>query len=191
MAAESTMLSLGTTAPDFDLLSPVWGNTVALSSFTEKALVVMFIAVHCPYVQHVRDGLVSLAQDYTDRDVAFVAISSNDAAAYPGDAPEAMAAAAAEFGYPFTYLFDETQEVAKAYTAACTPDFFLFGADRGLVYRGRMDSSRPSSGVPVTGEDLRVAIDAVLADEDQPEPQYPSMGCSIKWKQGNAPAYQS
>jgi len=189
MAAESTMLSLGTSAPDFALTNTVTGDTVRLSDFDEKsALLVMFICNHCPYVQHVRSGLVALGNDYAAADIGIIAISSNDSDAYADDGPEAMKAEAVEFGYAFPYLFDETQEVARAYTAACTPDFFLFGPSRDLVYRGRMDASRPGSDLPVTGEELRAAIDAVLAGEAVASDQMPSIGCSIKWRPGNEPS---
>jgi hypothetical protein len=141
-----------------------------------------------PYVRHVRKGLAELGREYRDRDVGIVAISANDPAAYPEDAPESLAEEAREAGYTFPYLFDETQEVAKAYTAACTPDFFLFNADRRLTYRGQFDSSRPRNDVPVTGRDLRAAIDATLADRAVPQDQRPSVGCTIKWRPGNEPS---
>lgn len=184
------MLPLGTVAPDFSLPDTVSGKTVSRADFTgAKALLVMFLCNHCPYVKHVRSELARLARDYRPRGVAIVGISSNDAAKYPADAPDLMAAEAKEAGYIFPYLFDETQAVAKAYRAACTPDFFLFGPDQKLVYRGQLDGSRPNSGVPVTGADLRAALDAVLAGNPQAETQRPSMGCNIKWKPGNAPDY--
>ncbi len=185
MAVESTMLPLGTPAPDFTLTDTVSGATVGLAELTGKALVVMFICNHCPYVKHVRQGLVEFGNDYADEDVSIVGIGSNDAVTYPDDAPEQLGAVARKYGYAFPVLFDETQEVAKAYTAACTPDFFVFGPDRALAYRGRFDESRPNSGIPVTGEDLRAAVDAVLAGTAAPVEQYPSIGCSIKWKPGN------
>jgi peroxiredoxin len=182
------MLALGTQAPDFVLPDVTTGRTVRRSDFDHrKALLVMFICRHCPYVRHVRAGLAELGRDYGDGDVGIVAISSNDPAAYPQDAPESLAAEAREAGYGFPYLFDETQDVAKAYSAACTPDFFLFAADRALAYRGQFDSSRPGNDVPVTGEDLRAAIDAVLTDRPVPEDQRPSVGCTIKWRPGNEP----
>ena len=189
MAAEkSTMLALGTHAPDFELSDTVSGNPVRLADLADrKALVVVFLCNHCPYVVHIQQGLVDFSSDYSGSDVAIVAISANDAETYPDDAPERLGAVARERGYSFPVLYDQTQEVAKAYTAACTPDFFLFGQDRTLVYRGRFDSSRPSSAVPVTGEDLRAALDAVLGDLPVPGGQYPSMGCSIKWRPGNEP----
>jgi peroxiredoxin len=189
MAVESTMLPLGTPAPDFDLVDTVSGDRRTLEGFAgEKALAVIFMCNHCPYVKHVQQGLVEFGNDYADRDVAIVAISSNDPAAYPDDAPDRLGAVARDLGYRFPVLFDDTQDVAKAYTAACTPDFFLFGPERTLVYRGRFDASRPGSGEPVTGADLRAAVDAVLDDRPVSDAQYPSMGCSIKWKPGNAPA---
>ena len=187
MALESTMLALGTPAPDFDLPDAVGGGRVKLNELNSKALVVMFICNHCPYVKHVQAGLASFGKDYADADVDIIAISSNDVAQYPDDSPEQIAIISREVGYTFPVLFDESQDVAKAYTAACTPDFFLFGSDRKLVYRGRFDESRPNSGVPVTGSDLRAALDAVLADTALPADQFPSMGCGIKWTPGKEP----
>jgi peroxiredoxin len=187
MAVESTMLPLGTQAPDFRLTDTVSGRVVGLDELTGSALVVMFICNHCPYVKHVQQGLVEFGKDYADKDVSIVGIGSNDAVNYPDDSPENLGAVARQYGYTFPVLFDETQEVAKAYTAACTPDFFVFGPDRKLFYRGRFDESRPNSGIPVTGVDLRAAVDAVLAGAGAPAGQYPSMGCSIKWKPGNEP----
>jgi peroxiredoxin len=190
MAVQSQMMSLGTKAPDFDLTDAVSGRTVAIGDFAGKSgLLVMFICNHCPYVQHVRDELARLGRDYQDSDLAIVAISSNDIAAYPSDSPEAMKTEAETYGYVFPYLFDESQSVAASYAAMCTPDFFLFDDDRSLVYRGRLDGSRPGTDVPVTGEDLRAAVEATLASEPASDEQHPSMGCSIKWKPGNAPAY--
>ncbi len=190
MAATSTMLELGTEAPDFALPDVTTGWTVRRSDFDgRKGLLVMFICRHCPYVAHVRDGLARLGRDYAGKDIAIVAIGANDPATYPEDAPESLAEEARTAGYPFPYLFDETQEVARAYTAACTPDFFLFDRDRRLVYRGQFDASRPGSGVPVTGEDLRAAIDSLLSDRPVTEDQRPSVGCSIKWRPGNEPSY--
>jgi peroxiredoxin len=184
LAGTSTMIDLGTVAPDFALPDVTTGRTVRrLDLDDRKALLVMFICRHCPYVRHVRQGLASLGRDYLDRDVGIVAISANDPETYPEDAPASLAEEAREAGYTFPYLFDETQEVARAYSAACTPDFFLFEADRRLAYRGQFDSSRPGSGVPVTGEDLRQALDAVLADRPVSEDQRPSVGCTIKWRE--------
>ena len=190
MAVPSTMLALGTKAPGFELPDVTTGRTVSLSDFEDdKALLVMFICRHCPYVRHVREELARLGRDFAGSDLGIVAISSNDVEEYPEDRPESLAEEAREAGYVFPYLFDESQEVARAYTAACTPDFFLFGADRALVYRGQLDDSRPSNGLPVTGADLRAAIAAVRADEPVSEEQRASVGCSIKWRAGNEPAY--
>ena len=190
MAVPSTMLALGTKAPAFELPDVTSGRTVSLSDFEAKrALLVMFICRHCPYVGHVRGELARLGREFADSELAIVAISANDPDEYPEDAPESLAAEAREAGYAFPYLFDETQEVAKAYTAACTPDFFLFDADRALVYRGQLDDSRPSNGLPVTGEDVRAAIDAVLSGGPVPQEQRASIGCGIKWRAGNEPAY--
>jgi peroxiredoxin len=184
------MLALGTEAPDFSLADTVSGDTVSLSDYSEKkGLLVMFICNHCPYVKHVRTELARIGRDYANSDLGIVAICANDPDVSPGDSPELMREEAENYGYVFPYLFDESQEVAAAYTAMCTPDFFLFDSDRRLVYRGRMDESRPDSGIPVTGKELRAAMDAVLADEEVPDEQYPSMGCSIKWSEGNQPAY--
>lgn len=186
----STMLPLGTTAPDFGLPDTVGGRTVRLADFAGKpALLVAFLCNHCPYVKHVRAGLAALGRDYLPKGVAIVAISSNDATHYPADAPDLMKAEARDAGYPFPYLYDETQSVARAYRAACTPDFFLFDASMRLVYRGQMDGSRPGNGLPVTGADLRAALDAVLAGRSPAAEQRPSMGCNIKWKPGQEPDY--
>ncbi|MDP8957744.1 MAG: thioredoxin family protein [Actinomycetota bacterium] len=188
MAAISTILPLGTTAPSFDLPDTVTGSRVSIDHFADKkALLVMFICNNCPYVQHIRQGLVELGEDYADSELGIVAISANDPAAYPSDGPEEMAREAREFGYRFPYLYDEDQEVAKAYTAMCTPDFFLFGPERTLVYRGRFDQARPNMPEKVTGADLRAAVEAVLDDQPVSGQQFPSMGCSIKWKPGNEP----
>lgn len=185
----STMLPLGTAAPDFSLMN-VDGQTVSLSDFDDApALLVIFMCNHCPFVIHVADQLAQLTQEYMQKGVAVVGISSNDVANYPADSPEQMVAEAEQRGYAFPYLYDETQDVAKAYRAACTPDFYVFDADKKLVYRGQMDSSRPDSGIPVTGEDLRAALDAVLAGNAPPEDQTPSLGCNIKWKPGGEPDY--
>jgi peroxiredoxin len=173
----------GTSAPDFSLPDVVTGNSVTLADFAGKpALLVMFICAHCPYVVHVREELVRLANEFQPQDAAFVAISANDAVKYPADGPEGLRAMAVECKFPFPMLYDESQEVAQAYTAACTPDFFLFDADRKLAYRGRLDDSTPGNGKPVTGADLRPALEAVLAGQPAPQPQMPSLGCSIKWK---------
>lgn len=186
----STMLPLGTPAPDFSLPDVVSGQNVSLSDFDDKkAFLIMFICRHCPYVQHVKKELAKIGSDYSQKDLAIVAVSSNDISVYPEDAPKSLAEMAKEEGFNFSYLFDETQEVAKAYTAACTPDLFLFDKDRKLVYRGQLDDSRPGNNIPVTGKDLRSAIDAVLNDKPIDPNQKPSMGCSIKWKKGNEPSY--
>lgn len=183
------MLALGTQAPAF-ALPDTSGNTVSLSDFTSApALVVAFICNHCPYVKHVRAGLAEFGRDMQSKGVQIVAIASNDAANYPDDSPARMAQEVKSTGYTFPYLYDETQEVAKAYRAACTPDFFLFDKDRKLVYRGQLDDSRPGSDLPVTGKDLRDAVDAVLTGQPVPADQKPSVGCNIKWKSGNEPDY--
>jgi len=180
---ESTMLELGTLAPKFALTDVVGGTMVRRNDFTGKqGLLVMFLCPHCPYVKHIERALGVLSADYADKPVDIVAISSNDAVAYPEDGPAGMKQQAETMGFRFPYLFDETQEVARAYQAACTPDFFLFAADFKLVYRGQFDDSRPNSGVPVTGRDLRAAMDAVLADEPVSTDQRASIGCNIKWK---------
>ncbi|MDJ0761028.1 MAG: thioredoxin family protein [Woeseiaceae bacterium] len=184
-AVESQMLELGTSAPAFSLPDPD-GNVHALPD-DGNPLLVMFICNHCPFVVHVREALAALATDYPN--VNIVAINSNDAEAYPADAPDKMKLEAVTQGYTFPYLFDEDQSVAKAYRAACTPDFFLFDGDLKLVYRGQLDDSRPSNGKPVTGKDLRAAMDAVLAARPVSTEQAPSIGCNIKWKPGNAPDY--
>jgi peroxiredoxin len=185
----STMLPLGTPAPDFKLMN-VDGREVALADFAGKpALLVMFMCNHCPFVIHVAEELARLSSEYMARGAAVVGINSNDTAAHPADSPERMVAEAEERGYHFPYLFDETQEVAHEYRAACTPDFFLFDKDRKLVYRGQLDDSRPGNGVPVTGKDLRGALDAVLAGATPVSEQRASLGCNIKWKVGNEPDY--
>jgi peroxiredoxin len=185
----STMKKLGTPAPDFRLLN-VDGRMVGLHDFDEKpALLVIFMCNHCPFVKHVADGLTQLAMDYMPRGVAIIGINSNDTATHPNDSPEQMVHEAEQRGYPFPYLYDETQEVAKAFGAACTPDFFLYDKARKLVYRGQLDGSRPGNNVPVTGADLRAALDAVLAGKALPEKQTPSIGCNIKWRSGNEPQY--
>jgi peroxiredoxin len=180
------MIPLGTSAPEFDLPG-LDGATVRTSDFAGKPLLVMFICNHCPYVVHVNEGLVAYADEYLEKGLAIVAINSNDVEHYPEDRPEKMREYAARLGYSFPYLYDETQEIARAYHAACTPDFFLFDADHRLVYRGQLDGSRPQSGIPVTGADLRAATDALLAGQPLPEDQRPSIGCNIKWKAGHEP----
>jgi peroxiredoxin len=186
----STMLPLGTQAPDFELPDVRYGETISLSSFTgDKALLVMFICQHCPFVKHVQQELAQLGKDYVSQGLAIVAISANDAKNYPDDSPESLKKMAVELGFNFPLCYDESQETAKAYTAACTPDFFLFDRDLKLVYRGQLDDSRPSNGKPVTGEDLRAAVEAVLAEQPLKGEQKPSVGCNIKWKPGNEPNY--
>jgi peroxiredoxin len=188
-ATSSTMLPLGTAAPDFALPEVATGATVSLADFAGKdALLVIFLCAHCPYVIHVAPELARLGRDYAGRSVGIVAITANDIADYPQDAPEPTAAFARAHGITFPILFDETQETAKAYTAACTPDFFLFDRDRRLVYRGQLDRTRPRIGTP-DGADLRAALDALLAGEPVNPEQAPSIGCNIKWKPGNEPRY--
>lgn len=183
------MLPLGTPAPDFSL-SDTDGNTVSLADFKDaKALLVIFMCNHCPYVKHVAPELQKLAAEYEAKGVAVVGISSNDADNYPEDSPAKMAEEKASRGYTFPYLYDADQSVAKAYHAACTPDFYVFDAGQRLVYRGQMDGSRPNSDRPVTGADLRTALDSVLSTGKAPEAQTPSIGCNIKWKAGNEPEY--
>ncbi len=178
----STMVPLGTPAPPFRLPDPS-GRVWSIEEFRDApALLVAFICNHCPYVQHIRDGLAAFGRDYSARGLGIVAINSNDVAAYPDDRPEKMAEEARRVGYGFPYLFDETQEVARAYDAACTPDFFLYDRERKLAYRGQFDDSRPGNAKPVTGSDLRAACDAVLAGRPIPADQVPSIGCNIKWK---------
>jgi thiol-disulfide isomerase/thioredoxin len=186
----STMLSLGTQAPDFHLPDVVSGQTISLSTFADKkALLVMFICRHCPFVKHIKEELAQLGKDYINKGLGIVAISTNDAKNYPDDAPELLKAMAIELDFKFPFCYDESQETAKAYTAACTPDFFLFNGKQQLVYRGQLDESRPSNGKPVTGADLRAALDAVLTDKPVAGEQKPSIGCNIKWKPGNEPTY--
>jgi peroxiredoxin len=185
----STMLDLGTPAPDF-ALRDTDGNVVRRDDFRgAQGLLVMFICNHCPYVKHINPALVQLARDYMPRGLAILAISSNDAAKYPDDGPAQMAQVKRDLGYPFPYLYDESQSVAKAYRAACTPDFFLFDAQMCLVYRGQFDGSRPGNGKPVTAGDIRAAIDALLGARAIAEEQIPSVGCNIKWRPGNEPDY--
>jgi len=168
----------------------VSGETVSLDMFDgEAGLLVMFLCPHCPYVKHIMDGLAALARDYAESDLGIVAISSNDVGQYPEDGPDGLRQMARQLGFDFPYCYDESQAAAKAYTAACTPDFFLFDSEQLLVYRGQFDDSRPGNGLPVTGADLRAAIDAVLAEDKVNPVQKPSIGCNIKWKPGNAPAY--
>ncbi|MCC9607657.1 thioredoxin family protein [Blastopirellula sp. JC732] len=185
----STMLPLGTQAPDFSLIN-VDGKTVSLADFAgAPALVVIFMCNHCPFVKHLADDLAAFGQEYQAKGAAVVAISPNDVSNYPADSPEKMVAEAEERGYTFPYLYDETQAVAKAYKAACTPDFYVFDKDQKLAYRGQFDPSRPGNEVPVTGEDLRKAVDVVLAGDTPSDDQAPSIGCNIKWIPGAEPDY--
>ena len=185
----STMLPLGTAAPDFRL-PDTNGKTVSLADFKNKpALLVIFMCNHCPYVKHIRAGLAQLARDYLPRGAAIVGINANDVANHPDDSPAKMAQEVKSIGYIFPYLYDESQAVAKAYRAACTPDIYLFDKNRKLVYRGQFDDSRPGNGIPITGKDLRAALDAVLAGKPVPADQKASIGCNIKWKSGNEPDY--
>jgi len=186
----STMLPLGNKAPAFQLPDVVSGETISLETFAGKqGLVVVFLCRHCPFVKHIQGELAKLGRDYQDADLGIVAISANDVANYPDDAPDQLKEMAKELNLTFPLCYDESQETAKAYTAACTPDFFVFDRDRQLVYRGQFDDSRPGNDKPVTGKDLRSAIDAVLAQSPVSEEQKPSIGCNIKWKPGNEPAY--
>ncbi len=192
MAVTSSMLPLGTKAPDFALADVRTGSTVSLDDFADRStLLVFFTCRHCPYVKHVADELVRLGKDYEGSDVGIVAIAANDPELSPDDSPESLAEDADLRGYVFPVLFDASQQVAAAYTAACTPDFFLFDADRTLRYRGRLDESRPNTDTPVTGEDLRAAIEAVRTGAEVTDTQYPSMGCSIKWRADQIPAHLS
>ena len=188
-ATESTMLELGTVAPDFELPTPT-GDIVRLADFSgSPGLVVAFICNHCPFVKLIREDLAEFAREYSARGIEMVAINSNDFANYEGDTPKKMQDEINEFGYTFPYLVDESQEIAKAYRAACTPDFYLFDAEQKLVYRGRFDGATPGNGVDVTGEELRAAADALLGGSNPSDDQIPSIGCNIKWKAGNEPDY--
>ncbi len=187
---ESTMLDLGTRAPDFSLPEPLNGGTVSLAEVSGgRALVIAFICNHCPYVIHIRAAFAALAREYQEKGVKFVAINSNDVENYADDSPDKMIEEVRRVGYTFPYLYDPDQSAAKAYQAACTPDFYLFDDHQRLVYRGQFDASRPKNTIPVTGEDLRGALDTVLAGGRPDTTQTPSMGCNIKWKAGNEPAY--
>ena len=186
----STMLPLGTTAPDFALPDTVSGKTVSLADFKDApALLVMFLCNHCPYVKHIQSGLTKMAKDFQARGVGVAGISANDAENYPDDSPENMAVEARTAGYTFPYLYDESQAVARAYRAACTPDFFLFDRTHRLVYRGQMDGARRRNDVPVTGQDLRAAVDAALSGKPVSPEQTASLGCNIKWQPGREPDY--
>jgi thiol-disulfide isomerase/thioredoxin len=181
---ESTMIPLGFVAPSFQLTDVVSGKTISLDEYkSDIATVIMFICNHCPFVKHVQSQLVQLAKDYQPKGISFIAISSNDAVAYPEDSPEKMKEIAEQNSYPFPYLYDETQEIAKAYHAACTPDFFIFDRNLKCVYRGQLDDSRPGNAIPVTGESIRLALDSVLENQPITIKQKPSIGCNIKWKE--------
>jgi len=189
-ATESTMLGLGTPAPDFALPDAVSGRTIRLADFAGKqGFLVMFLCPHCPYVKHIQERLAGLLAEYRGRSLGVVAISSNDVQQFPEDSPEGLGQSARSLGFDFPYCYDESQEVAKAYQAACTPDFFLFDDRQRLAYRGQFDSSRPKNTEPVTGADLRAALDAVLDGRPVKAQQRPSIGCNIKWKPGNEPEY--
>jgi peroxiredoxin len=186
----STMSPLGAAAPDFSLADTASGRTLSLAAFAgKKALLVIFMCNHCPFVKHLKQGLVQLGEDYEKTGAAIVAISSNDPKSHPDDSPEMLGAEAKALGYRFPVLFDATQKVAQAYRAACTPDFFVYDAARKLAYRGQFDDSRPENGKPVTGADIRAALDAVLAGKPVSAKQQPSIGCNIKWRPGNEPDY--
>lgn len=185
----STMLELGTPAPAFTLPEPATGKSVSLADFAGRPVLVVFICNHCPYVLHIAEKLAAIAHEYQQRDIEFIAINSNDVVNYPDDSPEKMPAMSEKYGFTFPYLFDESQEVAQAYRAACTPDFFLFDSEHKLVYRGQFDDARPRNDEPVTGADLSDAIKALVANMPPLEEQKPSLGCNIKWKEGNEPDY--
>ena len=185
----STMLDIGTPAPDFSLPEPATGKTVSLADFDAQPLLVVFACNHCPYVLHILDSFTGFASQLQQRGVGVVMISANDVTGYPADSPEKMAEMAAKRGFEFPYLYDESQQVALAYRAACTPDFFLFDASHRLVYRGQYDASRPGNQATVDGSDLRAAVDALLVGETIPAEQIPSVGCNIKWRAGNEPDY--
>jgi len=186
----STMLELGTQAPDFSLIEPATGNTISLKDYADKPVLVAFICNHCPYVILIREALAKFGKDYMAKGLQVIAINANDAENYPDDSPEKMIEEVKKTGYTFPYLFDETQQVAQAYQAACTPDFFMFDADHKLYYRGQFDDARPKTdNTIVTGKDMIAAADALLAGKPAPEPQKASLGCNIKWKPGNEPSY--
>ncbi len=190
VAVPSTMLALGTSAPDFELPDTVSGKNISLLTYAgSRGLLVMFISRHCPYVQHIKHELAKIGEDYGTKDVGIVAICSNDVVNYPDDSPAKLKALARELDLAFPICYDESQQVARAFTAACTPDLFLFDERRKLVYRGQLDDSRPGNGKPVTGKDLRAALDALLGGKPVSEDQRPSIGCNIKWKAGNEPPY--
>ena len=185
----STMLELGTQAPMFELPEPASGKNISLSQFSGKPVLIAFISNHCPYVINLKEALVDFADEYQAKGIQIIAINANDIENYPDDSPEKMVEDVKKYNYSFPYLFDETQAVAKAYQAACTPDFFLFDAEHNLYYRGQFDDSRPKNDVPVKGKDMRAAADALLAGQAAPTEQKASLGCNIKWKAGNEPEY--
>lgn len=185
----STMLELGTSAPDFDLPEPLTGKHYTLASFQNKPLLLAFICNHCPFVLHILDGFVEFANEYNEKGLDVVAINANNIETHPDDSPEKMVELINQRGIGFPYLYDESQQTAKAYRAACTPDFYLFDENRKLVYRGQFDNARPKSPTPVTGVDIRRAADAVLSGQKPGGEQFPSLGCNIKWKPGNEPDY--
>ena len=185
----STMLELGTQAPMFELPEPASNKNISLSQFTGTPVLIAFISNHCPYVINLKEALVDFANEYQAKGIQIIAINANDIENYPDDSPEKMVEDVKKYNYSFPYLFDETQAVAKAYQAACTPDFFLFDAEHNLYYRGQFDDSRPKNDVPVTGKDMRAAADALLAGQAAPTEQKASLGCNIKWKAGNEPEY--
>ena len=185
----STMLKLGTQAPEFTLLEPASGSQVSLDDFKDSPLLIVFSCNHCPYVLHIIDSFVSMANSYLDKGLSTVWINANDVEHYPDDSPEKMVQLVRDHGFKFPYVYDQTQQVAQAFQAACTPDFFLFDSAHRLVYRGQYDASRPGNNEPVTGHDLKLAIDALLAGNPVTEDQLPSLGCNVKWKAGNEPDY--
>lgn len=185
----STMLEIGTRAPEFSLPEPATGERISITDFAGKPLLVVFSCNHCPYVLHIIDSFADFARAEKQRGLAVVMISSNDVAGYPADSPEKMAELALKHGFDFPYLYDESQQVARAYRAACTPDFFLFDASHQLVYRGQYDASRPGNSITVSGNDMKAAVDALLAGDAPPDAQIPSVGCNIKWRSGNEPDY--
>ena len=185
----STMLELGTQAPSFSLIEPATNKTISLQQFADTPVLIAFICNHCPYVINLKEALVEFSQEYQAKGLQVIAINSNDVENYADDSPEKMAQDVEKYGYNFPYLFDETQAVAAAYQAACTPDFFLFDASHNLYYRGQFDDSRPRNDIAATGEDMRAAVDALLNGQDTPKEQKASLGCNIKWKSGNEPDY--
>jgi peroxiredoxin len=184
----SIMIELGTKAPDFSLIEPATGHTVSLADFASKPILVAFICNHCPYVIKIKDAFTRVTADYREKGLAVVAINANDVENYPDDSPEKMIEDVKQYNYPFPYLYDETQAVAQAYQAACTPDFYLFDQHHELYYRGQFDGSRPSNDMPATGEDMNAAVNSLVAGEPAPDNQLASLGCNIKWKQGNEPS---